>query len=222
LGGARRIASPAIYRPNQVHEFRAAQRKVRESGSACVSLAIRRAKHRRIRFGSVVPNLIRAAGDGRRVASRDLREPDSSVRVAQRKRRVAFNYLRRVTLWHVSEDGSIPRFEPRANPEHDSPEALVWAIDSEHVPAYWFPRELPRGTFWAVESTTDEDVERFLTGDRSRRVHAIEAAWLPALREARVFAYRLPPRRSSRTAALPATSSRASPSSPSRSWSSMI
>jgi hypothetical protein len=96
-------------------------------------------------------------------------------------------------LWHVSEDGSIPRFEPRANPGHDSPEALVWAIDSEHVPAYWFPRELPRGTFWAIDTTTDEDVERFLTGDRARRVHAIESSWLAMLRNARVFAYRLPP-----------------------------
>ncbi|MCW2964317.1 MAG: hypothetical protein JWO17_1569 [Actinomycetia bacterium] len=96
-------------------------------------------------------------------------------------------------LWHVSEDGAIARFEPRSNLEHDSREALVWAIDSEHVPAYWFPRELPRGTFWAVDTTTDEDVERFLTGDRERRVHAIESAWLSTLRDARVFAYRLPP-----------------------------
>jgi hypothetical protein len=101
-------------------------------------------------------------------------------------------YVRRVALWHVSEDGSIPRFEPRADPKHDSEEALVWAIDSEHVPAYWFPRELPRGTFWAIDTTTDEDVERFLTGDRTRRVHAIEASWLATLRDARVFAYRLP------------------------------
>jgi hypothetical protein len=97
------------------------------------------------------------------------------------------------TLWHVSENGAIERFEPRANPEHDPPEALVWAIDDEHVPAYWFPRECPRGTFWAVETTSDEDVERFLTGDRARRVHAIEAGWLDGLRRARVFGYRLPP-----------------------------
>ena len=98
-----------------------------------------------------------------------------------------------ICLWHVSDDGAIARFEPRANPVHDSAEALVWAIDSEHVPAYWFPRDLPRGTFWAVDTTSDEDVERFLTGDRARRVHAIESSWLPALRDAHVFAYRLPP-----------------------------
>jgi uncharacterized protein DUF6886 len=39
-------------------------------------------------------------------------------------------------LWHVSENEATARFEPRANEEHDSPEALVWAIDDEHVPAY--------------------------------------------------------------------------------------
>jgi hypothetical protein len=97
------------------------------------------------------------------------------------------------SLWHVSDDGSISRFEPRADPRHDSPEALVWAIDEAHVPAYWFPRDLPRGTFWAVESTSDADVERFLAGDRSRRVHAIEPSWLDALRDARMYGYRLPP-----------------------------
>lgn len=40
--------------------------------------------------------------------------------------------------------------------------------------------------------TSDADVERFLESDRSRRVHAIEAAWLDRLRAARLFAYRLP------------------------------
>jgi Family of unknown function (DUF6886) len=95
-------------------------------------------------------------------------------------------------LWHVSDDGGIARFEPRANETHDSSEPLVWAIDDEHMPAYWFPRDCPRGTFWAVESTSEEDVERFLCGDRARRVHAIEGSWLAEVREARLFAYRLP------------------------------
>jgi hypothetical protein len=95
-------------------------------------------------------------------------------------------------LWHVSDNGSIARFEPRADPAHDSAEALVWAIDGQHVPAYWFPRECPRGTFWAVETTSDADVEHHLTGDRDRRVHAIQTDWLGAFRASRVFAYRLP------------------------------
>jgi hypothetical protein len=93
----------------------------------------------------------------------------------------------------MSEDDSITRFEPRANPEHDSPEALVWAVDSKHAPAYWFPRECPRGTYWAVAKTGDEDVDRFLLGDRSLRVHLLQADWLEAVRATRVVAYRLPP-----------------------------
>jgi hypothetical protein len=96
-------------------------------------------------------------------------------------------------LWHVSEDGAIDRFDPRADPAHDSPEPLVWAIDDEHVPAYWFPRDCPRGTWWATESTTDADVELHLGGDRSLRVHAVQADWLDVFRAGRVFAYRLPP-----------------------------
>jgi hypothetical protein len=96
-------------------------------------------------------------------------------------------------LWHVSENGEIDSFSPRSDDSPDSPEPLVWAIDDEHLPAYWFPRDCPRGTFWAVESTSDEDVERFLCGDRTRRVHAIESSWLAEVRDARLYAYRLPP-----------------------------
>jgi hypothetical protein len=70
-------------------------------------------------------------------------------------------------------------------------EALVWAIDTRHLPAYWFPRDCPRATFWADETTTREDAERFIA-DTSGRVHAIEGAWLDRMRTARVFAYRLP------------------------------
>jgi hypothetical protein len=97
-----------------------------------------------------------------------------------------------VELWHVSDDGGIARFEPRANAEHDSPEPLVWAIDDEHVPAYWFPRDCPRATFWAIDSTGHDDVERFLTGNRRLRVHAIQTDWLGRFRSAQLFGYRLP------------------------------
>ena len=96
-------------------------------------------------------------------------------------------------LWHVSEDASITRFEPHHRPEHAEDEPLVWAVDTRHLPLYWFPRDCPRGTFWAHSGTTDADLDRFLDGDRLRRVHAIESTWLAAFRNARVHAYRLPP-----------------------------
>jgi hypothetical protein len=89
-----------------------------------------------------------------------------------------------LALWHVSEEAAIERFEPR--------DGRVWAIDTRHVPLYWFPRDCPRATFWAVEETTDDDVDRFLGGDRAGRVHVIEPVWLDRMREARLCAYRLP------------------------------
>jgi uncharacterized protein DUF6886 len=95
-------------------------------------------------------------------------------------------------LWHVSGDDSIRRFEPRRAPTSPLDEELVWAVDTRHLPVYWFPRDCPRATFWAVSTTHDEDVERFLGGDRPRRVHVAEPEWLPRLRTTRVVAYRLP------------------------------
>jgi hypothetical protein len=87
-------------------------------------------------------------------------------------------------LWHVSDDATIARFEPR--------NGRVWAIDTRHLPLYWFPRDCPRATFWAVDATSDDDVDRFLGGDRTRRVHVIEPVWLDRMRAARLHAYRLP------------------------------
>jgi hypothetical protein len=95
-------------------------------------------------------------------------------------------------LWHVSEDAAIGRFVPHHRPEHANDEPLVYAVDTRHLPLYWFPRECPRACFWANAETSDDDVEAWLDGDRTRRVHAIESAWLERLRMARVVAYRLP------------------------------
>lgn len=95
-------------------------------------------------------------------------------------------------LWHVSEAPALRRFEPHLRPGHDANEPFVWAVDTRHLPLYWFPRECPRATYWADGRTSDDDVERFLGGDRARRVHAIESAWLERMRTTRVVAYRTP------------------------------
>lgn len=93
-------------------------------------------------------------------------------------------------LWHVSEDRSIERFVPHISATALLPEPLVWAIDTRHLPLYWFPRECPRGTFWAGPATDPDDAARLLAG--ASRVHAIEEAWLERMCAAIVFAYRLP------------------------------
>lgn len=92
-------------------------------------------------------------------------------------------------LWHVSEDASIARFRPHRTATYPD-EPLVWAVDTRHLPLFWFPRDCPRATFWADAGTTADDADRFLHG--AARVHAIESAWLGRLRTAYVVAYRLP------------------------------
>jgi hypothetical protein len=93
-------------------------------------------------------------------------------------------------LWHVSENPAIERFEPHVSETAEEPEPLVWAIDTRHLPLYWFPRQCPRGTFWADPSTDPVEAARLLGG--ATRVHAIEEGWLERLRTTAVFAYQLP------------------------------
>jgi hypothetical protein len=95
-------------------------------------------------------------------------------------------------LWHVSEDPTIEVFRPHHNELHELDEPLVWAVDSTYWWLYWFPRDCPRACFNAKADTTEEDVERWLDGDRSRRVSVIETTWLDRFRSARVYAYRFP------------------------------
>ena len=93
-------------------------------------------------------------------------------------------------LWHVSENPSIALFEPHVSATAAEAEPLVWAIDTRHLPLYWFPRDCPRGTFWADASTDPADAKRLLQD--SLRVHVIEDGWLERVRTAVLFAYRFP------------------------------
>jgi hypothetical protein len=92
-------------------------------------------------------------------------------------------------LWHVSEDDSIRHFAPHVAETSDRGEPLVWAVDTRHLPLYWFPRDCPRTCFWAGPKTSLEDAG-LLQG--SPQVHAVESAWRERIRAARVVAYRLP------------------------------
>jgi hypothetical protein len=87
-------------------------------------------------------------------------------------------------LWHFSEDPSLDRFVPR--------DGKVWAIDDDHSWLYWFPRDCPRACFWAVGTTTEDDVEQWLDGDRGRRVAVVESDWLERIRAVQLYAYRMP------------------------------
>ena len=91
-------------------------------------------------------------------------------------------------LFHVSEDASIGRFDPRSSPSGSEP--VVWAIDGARLRNYLLPRECPRVTYYAGAQTTVGDREQFLAS--SEAVIAIEAAWLDRVRRYRLYCYHLP------------------------------
>jgi uncharacterized protein DUF6886 len=92
-------------------------------------------------------------------------------------------------LWHVSENPGITHFAPHVSATAACTEPRVWAVDTRHLPLYWFPRDCPRGTFWATPDTTPMDAA-LLTG--ASRVHLVEDDWMAVMQAARVIAYRLP------------------------------
>lgn len=93
------------------------------------------------------------------------------------------------TLFHVSEDGGIDRFEPRAANPGDEP--LVWAIEDARLSNYLVPRDCPRVTYYAGPATTTADRTRFLGANAA--VVAIERYWFDRVRSGRLYCYHLPP-----------------------------
>lgn len=94
-------------------------------------------------------------------------------------------------VFHFSEDPTITWFAPHVpatNPDH---RPAVWAIDAEHAPLYWFPRDCPRVTAWPRSEDQRPAFEAAFT-TTARRVHALEATWLERLREVELFRYDLP------------------------------
>jgi hypothetical protein len=96
---------------------------------------------------------------------------------------------RKVMLFHVSEESTIERFEPRISEYTDKP--VVWAIDAEHLRNYLIPRQCPRVTYYAGRESTPADIERFLGS--SPAVIAVESHWMEQLRSCRLYCYHLLP-----------------------------
>src|SRR5690242_5722149 len=94
-------------------------------------------------------------------------------------------------LFHFSEDPGIRLFRPHIPKTGNSSEPLVWAVDEEHAPSYWFPRDCPRVCCWARSDQSDTAVVLGLGG--ARRLHAIEAAWLEQMRTCKLYVYEFDP-----------------------------
>ncbi len=89
---------------------------------------------------------------------------------------------------HFSEDPSIARFEPHVPRTNPSQRPAVWAIDPEHAPLYWFPRNCPRVTAWPRNLDERSQFRRQLATN-AHRVHAIETAWLDRVRATQLYRY---------------------------------
>jgi Family of unknown function (DUF6886) len=89
---------------------------------------------------------------------------------------------------HLSEDPSIRRFRPHVPPTNPTHRPAVWAIDTDHAPLYWFPRDCPRVTAWP-RPTDDPEMFAEAWVTTARRVHAVELGWLDRMRTTTLYRY---------------------------------
>lgn len=95
-------------------------------------------------------------------------------------------------LFHVSDDPGITLFEPRTHATWPDMGPRVWAIEERLLQNYLLPRDCPRVTFYAIETSTEEDIETYLGGDRSRHIVRVEDAWQEQINAAALTVYHLP------------------------------
>ena len=109
--------------------------------------------------------------------------------------RLSHTLDRMKTLFHVSEQSGIERFEPRmpptANADVKSP--VVWAVDQPHLANYLLPRECPRVAFHFLPSSSEQDCERFFGSGGTRHVVAIESSWLERATNCILWLYEFSP-----------------------------
>jgi hypothetical protein len=89
-------------------------------------------------------------------------------------------------VYHVSGTSGIERFTPR---ESSDGIERVWCVSAARVHNYLLPRDCPRVTFYAAETTSEADARRFLPDRDAEAVVAIEQRWLDRVMNARLRVY---------------------------------
>lgn len=95
-------------------------------------------------------------------------------------------------LYHFSEKPDIKKFAPRPHPSDPEKLPMVWAIDNDRAPLYYFPRECPRIGYWATADSTIEDIRAFLGHTEAEKVLAVEAPWFDKIANTELYIYHLP------------------------------
>ena len=98
------------------------------------------------------------------------------------------------TLYHVSEEANIDRFEPRMPPTKIATVEVpvVWAVADTHLANYLLPRHCPRVAYRSSPGTSEQDRERFLGVDPEAKIVAIEARWFGYASTAPLWLYEFP------------------------------
>lgn len=98
-------------------------------------------------------------------------------------------------LFHISHEPGIRLFEPRPVPNASSSATglMVWAIDEDHIQNYLLPRDCPRVTFFANQTSSCTDVAALLGPSGARHVIAVEACWLSRIQSQRLVRYEFDP-----------------------------
>lgn len=98
------------------------------------------------------------------------------------------------TLFHISDQPGIKRFDPRPAPASNTTQtgSMVWAIDRQHLHNYLLPRDCPRITFYALPDSNPEHVTRLMGYSSATYIIAIESGWLPEVQRQRLYCYELP------------------------------
>jgi hypothetical protein len=92
-------------------------------------------------------------------------------------------------LYHFSEEGHIKVFHPRKHPSFQDKPPMVWAIDKDRSPLYFFPRDCPRIAFWPTPDSSREDQEKYFNTTSAQKVIAFESAWLTQLQQTKLYQY---------------------------------
>jgi len=98
-------------------------------------------------------------------------------------------------IFHVSDRSDIELFEPRSHASWPDLPPRVWAVEERMLHTFLVPRNCPRITWYAIDTSTDEDVRRYMDGARTKHVVRVEEDWMDRIEDATLFLYELPAER---------------------------
>jgi len=94
-----------------------------------------------------------------------------------------------IILFHFSENPNIKKFEPRKSSAFPESPSVVWALDKDRSPLYYFPRDCPRIGFWPKPDSSSGDREDYFKSTMANKIIAIESRWLQRIKETKCFVY---------------------------------